>query len=532
MSTVTSTNFLTSLGAGSGIDTKSLAQNLANAEITPQKDAFNTKITKAEARISGYGYIKSALADLKTAFAQLDDASDFSSLTASSTQPSALAVTTSSSAMAGSYSVEVSQLARAQRTASNTFTSKTATLNGGQAFSLKLSNSATPITVTTDTPEGVVSAINSANLGVTAQLLQTGSGLTPSYTIVVSGQSGASNAFSLKTASPIGTASTYDATAGVSFTGNPLASNVVLSYGSPETKVELVKDGNGQWVLPTGTTLPAGTTTVSLQQYGAGIGTLSFGTNLQTAADAQFKVNGLDITRSSNQVSDLIDGVTLDLYTTTNGAARIDLKRDTTSIKDKLNGLVTAYNDLETTLKELGNAKSTVTGGGSLVGDSLLQTIRAQVRRYITDDSSTPGSSIKAARDAGLSFDRNGQLTLDTTKLDTALQNNFDQVVTMFTAGTNNKSIYITTDSGVAGDAVAKIDQLLRVNGMIANRTESDTQKVDSYKTQLNNLDDRLNQIIERYTAQFSIMDNIVGQSSSLRTSLKNTFDAMNSSKN
>ena len=532
MSTVASTNFLTTLGAGSGIDTKSLAENLANAEINPQKEVINTKISKTEARISGYGYIKSALSDLKSAFAKLDDASDFASLNASTNQPSALAVKTSSTALAGSYSIEVSQLARAQRNASNAFGEKTSQINGGQAFTLKLSSSNVPITVSTDSPEGVVSAINGANLGITAQLLQTGNSQTP-YTIVVSGLSGAANTFSLKTVNQIGSTASVNPSTDLPYTADAAATDVILSYGSPETSLALVKDNvTGQWDLPSGTSLPAGTTNASLKQFGAGIAGINFNDNLQTAADAALKVNGLAVTRSSNQVSDLISGVTLDLYTTTNGAARVDLQRDISSIKDKLNGLVTAYNDLEATLKELGNPKSTVNGGGTLVGDSLLQTIRTQVRRYITDDSSTPGTTVKAARDAGLSFDRNGQLTLDSTKLDAALQNNFDQVVNMFTAGTSNKSIYLTTNSGVAGDAVAKLDQLLRAGGLLSSRNDSDAQKVTTYKTNLSQLDDRLSQIINRYTMQFSIMDNMVGQSNSLRTSLKNTFDAMNGSKN
>ncbi len=457
---VSSNNIVNTLGAGSGIDIKSLAQNLADAEISPRKDAINAKISKTEAKISGYGYIKTALADLKAAFAQLDDASDFASIKPGNTQPSAMGVTTTSSAQTGSYSIEVSQLARAQRNASNGFAARDTPLNGGNAFTLNLSvngGSTQNIAVSTPTPAGVVSAINGANFGVKAQLLQTGNALTP-YTIVVTGETGAAKSFSL------------------------------TASGSP----------------------------------------LSFTTSLQAAADAQFKVNGLSMTRSSNQVSDLIDGVTLDLYTTTSSPALIDLNRETASIKEKITGLVTAYNDLEVTLKELGNAKSTVKdGGGSLVGDNILQSIRAQVRAYITNNSSTPGSTVKAARDAGLNFDRNGQLTLDEAKLDKALQNNFDEVVKIFSAGTNSKSIYSTAPSGIAGDAVIKLDQMLRSSGLIASQTENSNKKIDVYKADLTKLDQRLTQILERYTKQFSVMESIVGNSNSLKTSLKSSFEGM-----
>lgn len=460
MATVSSTNFLTSLGAGSGVDTKSLAQSLAEAEVTPRKEVINAKISKTEAKISGYGYIKTALSDLKTAFARLDDASEFASITAASTQPSAVNVTANASAQTGSYALEVTQLARAQRTASNAFATRETALNGGSGFDLSLSingGSASTITVSTDTPAGVVSAINAAKLGVQAQLLQTGDPSNP-FSIVVSGETGASKNFSLTAAG----------------------------------------------------------------------GQVSFANNLQTAADAQLKVNGLSVSRSSNQVSDLIDGVTLDLYATTTGAARLDFNRNTSTIKDNLKSLVTSYNDLDTTLQELGNVKSSIKDvGGSLAGDNILQTIRAQVRGYITTLSSTPGSTLKAARDVGLSFDRNGKLTLDEAKLDRALQNNFEDVSKIFSAGTDNKSMFSTAPSGIAGDAVIRLDRMLRSTGQLSAQTENANKQINAYKADLTKLDARLTQLLTRYTKQFSAMESLVGNNNSLKSSLKSSFEGM-----
>lgn len=460
MATVSSTNFLTTLGAGSGVDTKSLAQNLADAEITPRKEAINTKITKTEAKISGIGYIKTALSDLKAAFTKLDDVSDFSSITPANTQPNAIGVSTTSGAKTGSYSLEVTQLARAQRTASNGLAARDTPLNDGQAFALNLSvhgGDASTITVTTDTPTGVVNAINAANLGVQAQLLQTGDPTNP-FTIVVSGESGAAKDFTLSAAG----------------------------------------------------------------------GQISFTNNLQTAVDAQLKVNGLSITRSTNQISDLLDGVRLDLFATTSTPARIDLNRETSTIKDNLKNLVSSYNDLDNTLQELGNVKSTIKDvGGSLAGDSTLQAIRSQVRGYITNLSSTPGSTLKAARDIGLSFDRYGKLSLDEAKLDKALKNNFDDVTKIFTAGTDNKSLYSMSPSGIAGDAVVRLDRLLRSTGQLAVQTENANKQITAYKADLSKLDARLSQLLERYTKQFSTMDSIVGDNNSLKTSLKSSFEGM-----
>ena len=456
-------SIVNTLGAGSGIDVKALAQGLVDAEKIPRKERIDAKIAKTEAKITGFSAIKYALSELKTAFAKINDASEFAAIKPSNTQASAFGVTASTSAQAGSYGIEVLQTAQAQRTASTSFAERTTPLNGGSAFTLNLTLggvSQDPIAVTTATPAGMVSAINGAKLGVTAQLINTGSG----FNVVLTGETGATQSFTL---------------------------------GSD--------DGSGNAVADVG-----------------------FTNHLQTAADANFKVNGLTVTRSTNSISDVIDGVTLDLYTNTTGAARLDLNRETTGIKDNLKGLVTAYNDFEETLKILGDAGSEVEEfGGALAGESLLQTVRTQVRDFIINNSSSPGTNIKAARDVGISFDRNGKLTLDETKLDTALQNHFGEVSTMFTAGANNQSIYSVASGGLAGDAVKRIEKMLLSTGLIDTQSKSATDQITKYKAELTVLEDRMEKLMTRYMNQFSVMESIVGSSTSMRESLKGSFEGM-----
>jgi flagellar hook-associated protein 2 len=468
-------SIVNTLGAGSGIDVKSLAQSLVDAEKTPKKERIEAQITKSEARITGFSAVKYALSTLKTAFGKLNDASDFSSIQPSNTQPSAFGVTASSTAEAGSYSIEVLQTALAQRTASSSFTARDTTLNGGAPFQINLSIggvSKDPINVTTTTPAGMVSAINGAKLGVTAQLINTGSG----HQVVLTGETGATKAFTMSTS----------------------ATNPATNPTDPAT-------------------------------------TVTFAQSLQSATDASFRVNGLGVTRSSNTVNDVIDGVTLELFSKTatdasnnSIAARVDLNRDTASIKTNIQGLVTAYNDFEETLKILGDSASEVEEfGGALAGESLLQSVRNQVRGFITNTSSTPGTSIKAARDVGLSIDRLGKLTLDESKLDKALQNKFGEVSTMFSAGTNNQSIYSTAPAGLAGGAINSIEKMLLSTSMIDTQSKSATAKIAKYKEELTQLDARMEKLMTRYMAQFSAMENIVGNSKNTRESLKGTFEGM-----
>jgi flagellar hook-associated protein 2 len=464
-------SIVNTLGAGSGIDVKALAQSLVDAEKTPKKERIDAKIAKSEAKITGYGAIKYALSTLKTAFGKLNDASDFSSIKASNTQTGAFGVTASTSAEAGSYSIAVLETAKAQRTASSSFTARDTTLNGGVAFQLNLTIGAVPtdpIDVTTTTPAGMVSAINGAKLGVTAQLINTGSG----HQIVLTGDTGVANTFSVTT-----------------------------SGTNPTDPVS----------------------------------TITFSQSLQDATDASFTVNGLPVTRSTNTVNDVIDGVTLELFAKTTVdsvgapiAARLDLNRDNAGIKDNIQGLVTAYNDFEETLKILGDRASEVEEfGGVLAGESLLQSVRTQVRGFITNNSTTPGTTIKAARDVGLTIDRFGKLTLDETKLDTALQNNFAEVSTMFSAGTNNQSIYSLAPAGLAGGAINSIEKMLLSTGLVETQSKNATTQIAKYKEELTVLEDRMEKLMTRYMNQFSIMESIVGNSNSLRTSLKGTFDGM-----
>lgn len=466
-----STNILTTLGAGSGVDTKSLATNLVEATRAPRKALIDAKITKSEARITGYSTLKYLLSELKTAFQGLNDAKDFQSLTVGNSQSSAVAVTAGATAQAGTIRLKVTQLASAQSVSTGNLGASADPLNGGTAFTLNLSvhgGTATPINVTTATPQGMADAINAAGLDVSAQLVNTGSGVQ----LVVTGKEGAANDFTLS-------AVTTDAT--------PVA-----------------------------------------------VSGVDFGTQLQGAANALFNLNGIDISRASNTVNDVLEGVSFELKTETTGTARIDLARDTSAITTKLKALVAAYNQFEDGAKALANrtppTDKTDTVTSALAGDSLLQTVRAQVRSLVTSNSSSAGSAIQAMRDVGISIDRDGQMALDETKLQTAVTKNYAQVVKMFTANLNDQSIYAVAPGGAAGDAVKSIDKLIRNAGTLATQTDNVNADITRQKERLTKLEEQMTALQDRYTKQFSAMDNLVNQSTNTRASLKATFDAWNKS--
>jgi flagellar hook-associated protein 2 len=462
----TSTNIVGSLSAGSGVDIKALAQSLVDAEKTPRVDALQAKIDKSTAKISGYGAVSFSLGEIKSAFEKLKDVSDFSSISSSNTQPSAFGVSADATATTGSYDVTVTTVATAQRSASPAYAASSTSLNNGAAFSLDLSidgGAAQTISIAagSDTPAGMVVAINEADLGVTAQLINTGNG----YKVVVTGTTGVDQNFTL-------TPSGLDASTSLS--------------------------------------------------------TSEFDTTLQSAVDAAFTVNGLSMTRSSNTITDVVDGVTLNLYTATSGSARVDLSRDTSAIKANIQGLVAAYNDFGDTLDILGDRASEVeTYGGALAGESFLYTVRSQVRAMVTATSDSAGDNIQAFRDIGVSFDRYGNMTFDEATFDTAISSHFDEVVTMLTADTEAQSVYATATGGAAGDAAKELDQMLRSTGVLALRTNNANTDIARQEERLTELEDRMQRLLDRYISQFAVMDAIVGSVNSTRTGLTSTFEGM-----
>ncbi len=465
-----SVDIIGALGAGSGVDVKALAQSLVDVEKMPREEAINSKIDDQERRIAGYSALMLSLETVKTAFQKLDDLNDFNAGTVSNSAPDIVSAVTTSAAVPGRHTIEVTQLAAAQRDASNAFALKTDDLNDGLPFTLTLTlggNEKTPVSVTTPTPQGLVDAINSAGQGVNAQIIDTGNDENP-YKIVLSGPIGGGSAFS------------YASDDGA---------------GSPVSGLDLAAEPLAQ------------------------------------AADASVKIDGLTVTRSSNAVYDVIPGVYLDLLSTNVGSpADLRVTRDTATIKENLQAVVKAYNDALNDIGILVGARSEDpkdTYSGSLKGDTIVRLVKSTLRDMFLGDSSTPGANLTTFRDLGLDLDRTGVMSLNETSLDSALVNNFDDVVTLFSAGTNNQSEFGIASRGIAGDAVKAINDLINNRGTISAQSQGSQTRIDGYKEKLDELNTRMEALLLRYTKQFGIMESMVGRTNALRKGLTSTFDGM-----
>ena len=466
-STKATANITNTMGAGSGIDTKSLAASLVAAERAPREAAINKNIAKSEGVVSGMAAVKYALSGVKTAFDDLKDLSDYTSIQLTNSASSAFSATASSLATAGNHSITVTTLAKPQRLLSDTTWSATdATVSSSDiTLTLAASGTGTGITAGTisvssisSTPAGVVSAINAANLGISAYLQYTGS----AYQIMVTGPEGATNGFTLSSSDT---------------TNLPFAS-----------------------------------------------------TNLQDSCDAVLTVDGVAITSSSNAVTDAIGGVTLNLLATTTSAT-LGLSNDTTTVKTKIQAMVSAYNDAMSIFDEVTNPKSTLeTYGATLVGNSSVRSLRDTLRSLMTAESTTPTSdgNYSYLHDIGVDIDSAGKLSLKTATLDTALASNFSDVVYLMTGNQEALSTYdTTTAAGIAGEASRTLTTALSSSGTMTVESANATDRIAKYQEDLTKLEDRMTQLLARYTKQFSEMDSMVGQTKSTQTGLTSSFEGL-----
>ena len=445
-----SIDYVQALGAGAGFDTKKIVEALVNAERAPTEARINSKIAESEATISGLGQAVSILNVVQDAALRLNDAKDFQTFSVSNSQNSAFSATSTSSARAGSNNITVSQIAQEQRSVSNAFASDTNQFSS-DAVTLSLtvgSADATTINVADATLQGTVSAINAADLGVTAAIVDTGVA-GDRYRIQLIGETGADQSFELS------------------------SSDESISFSS-----------------------------------------------VQTATDAQLNINGIDFTRSTNVIDDVLTGVSISLNTVTDGAASLTISQDNNQARANIVDFVTIYNEAQRQLKELSNS----TADGALAGDSIFRGLTSSLRNIVLGTSSSAGTNIQNLSDMGIAVARSGELVVDDAKLDSALANNYADVVQIFSANTDDQAASSDAAAGLAGD----------INKLITNATDTDSYLVTQQETlatanstreeELSDLADRMERVEERYNRQFLAMQQIIDQMNSTKESMESSF--------
>ena len=387
-------------GIGSGLDINSIVSQLVAAEGQPVTNRLNRNEAELLARISAYGGLQGAVSAFQSALGKLASGSGFQANTATSSNQDVLVATASRTAVAGSYDLNVSQLARAHSLVTDSsqpagqFSSTSEVLGTGTltfrfgttaygeegygGFTPNADAGIATVQITDGSLNGIRDAINQANIGVRAAVIFDGSQFRLTLS---SAETGAGRSMEI---------SVSDA------------------------------DGNN--------TDAAG---LSLLSFSAAANHMN-----QTSAgqDAQLTLNGLAMISTSNTLSSTLTGLTINLLG--EGSSTLKVEQNRAEATGAIRGFVETYNSLMGSINQLTGYDADTRRAGVLNGDSSVLGIKNQMSRLLSTPVAGLDGPFSILADIGISRNSsNGTLVLDEARLETALRDHYDEVMALFAAG-------------------------------------------------------------------------------------------------
>ena len=465
-------------GIGSGLDINSLVERLMAVERQPLT-ALATKKGMIESKISALGQIRSSLDALKTAAQRMTTQDKLLTLKTTVADTSIATVSTSNSATPASFSLEVEQLASAQKLSSPEFASASSSL-GNAAGSVTIefgTYSAGVYTLNPDraaftvnveaakmTPEGIRDAINQANKEVSASLVNSGTGV---MLVLTNAKTGANQHMRLSVSDPDGNNSDN---AGLS----QLAYNPAASVGNGKNMSERV-----------------------------------------AAQDARVKIDGISITSRTNTLDQSIAGLTISLLKTNDDSpTTMTTTRDDSQVKTAVNSFITAYNNLNKLVRDLTKYDATKKEAAILNGESTVRNVLSQVRGLLSRQYGS--TSLPTLSELGITTQSDGSIRLDATKFDSTFSSKRDAVVALFTQSTGG-----TEGDGFAGTVEDLITSLTDNNGLLDARTDGLNASLKNLNSKEDQIEARLSQIEQRYRTQFVTLDRNLNSLQSLSAYLQ-----------
>ncbi len=362
---------ITAPGIGSGLDVKSLVEQLVSAERQPAATRLASQEAKANAELTGIGRLKSALATFQSAVATLADIDSFQQRKATVPDDGRISATVTTDATPASYEVEVLALARAHRLLSGAFAGADSVVGEGQLLiGSGASSMQIEITPANNTLAGIRDAINASgnNPGVRASIV---TGADGAHLILTATSTGASHAITVDAIAP----------------GSPLEA---LEFGA---------------------------------------GTSNSMTESAAAADASLTIDGLAVTGSGNSIDSAIPGVTIDLLKAEPGVpVTLQVAYDKEAARAALGKFVEAYNAVVGTINELTAYNADTKSAGPLLGDAATRAIRGALREALGRSVGESTDPFRTLTEIGISSDTKGKLSLDSSKFDKAVAADFDGV--------------------------------------------------------------------------------------------------------
>lgn len=461
---------ISSLGSGSGMNLNELMNKLAASEqtrltpLTNQQSSYKSKLT-------AFSILQSALAKLETASTTLKKADTLNSTAVSSTN-TAFSATTDSKATAGSYAIEVTNLAKAQSLLSRNVDNATDKLGDDSAtrtITISQPGQEKPLEVTLTNEQtslaDIRDAINKKEGNVNASIMKAND--STYYLALTSRDTGTKSEMT------------------ISVTGDKNLSDF-LNYTPSST------GGSGAM------------------------------TQKVKAEDAQLTVNGVSITRQSNTITDAPQGVTINLKAETKAGTpeQLTITRDSSATKAAIQSFVDAYNSLQTTFASLTKytaveaGKDQSSNNGALVGDGTLRTIQTQLKAQL---ASAQSGDLKTLASMGITQDLDGKLVIDSTKLDTVLKEKPNSVTAFFVGDGKTTGFATQTDSLLNG-------ALDTTKGTLKAVTDGINKSLKSLDKQVTATTDSINANIERYKTQFTQLDKMMSSLNNTSSFLSKQF--------
>lgn len=453
-------------GIGSGMDIDAMVSALVTAEKAPKEAQLANLEKSTTSKISALGKLNGALSTFQTALKNLNDVSLFEKRSATSSDKSLVTSTASSTALAGSYSLKVEQLASGSKTASKVLDNGF-TAGAGGSLSVRLGEEGKTTNVTIE-PGATLSEIRDA---LNTQLKDTG-----------------------------------------------ISANLVTNPGDGKTRLVMTSTATGA-----GKDVQISSDAADLQSLTIGSTALasddpnSSGV-LEASTNAKFSLDGLALESESNTIDDAITDVTFTLVAADKDktvTVKVDQDRSgvTASVKkfvDAYNALMTTTNGL-TNITKVGEGKEPVTG--ELVGDSSVRGLLNSIRSEMVAQGD---GSFRVLADLGITTQKDGTLAVDDAKLNSALEKDIDAVGTLFTG-----------DSGLMNRLDSKVAGYAKSDGILNQRISGLNLTLNSVDEQRETLNTRIEKLQTRLYGQFNAMDSLVGQLLSTSGWLTQTLDSL-----
>ena len=465
---MTTTNIIKSMGA-SDIDTKELTANLVAATKAPRQKLIDAEKTKADVAISNIALLKNGLSSLQQAATAIASSSKLraSQVTSSDSTVVRASQLSTTTAKTGDYSLEVDALAAPRRLKSTAMASGFTT-----SEEMRLTLGIPGVTVAAGSEDIVVGIGKSPAQIVTAinewiKVNAAGSGVQASL---------------LNTGA-----------------GAPLTI-VVQGRSGVENAITLASDKPAQ---------------------------LGF-TELTPAANARFKVNGLTIERPSNTVTDAIEGLSLDLRSVTQNAVTVSTKPDPTAVLENVRTFIETYNAVSDFLRKATGPKvKDDPVAGSLQNDSSARSIISRLRSTVMAEYTEKPSAVTRLSALGISFDRNGSLTLaDESRFTKAFEEMPEDVIKLLSNDAPSPYISSGLKSGIAGDiAVISYQMASSARGTLPTIAKGYEDILARVTKKQADLDRYVERITANYENQFTALNSALAAFKSTSAQLEKSLN-------